>query len=172
LFRELIGQIAPRPYHVVVNGWYFYSINFISGGAFRRSLPGMLVKAVRNPRYIAGIMPPTVRYSFPVVEREWRDDLQPRYRASVADAERRVETLPVADLPLLIDELAELAGEYFTAIAALSGAAYKMEMNLAGFYRRHLAGSLGGGHMPLLAGFERPAARKRQGIVSLDWWHA
>ena len=31
LFRELIGQIAPRPYHVVVNGWYFYSINFISG---------------------------------------------------------------------------------------------------------------------------------------------
>ena len=23
-FREQIGQIAPRPYHVVVNGWYFY----------------------------------------------------------------------------------------------------------------------------------------------------
>jgi len=172
LFRELIGQIAPRPYHVVVNGWYFYSINFLSGGAFLRSLPGMLVQLVRAPRHIAGIIPPTVRHSFPVVERKWREDLQPRYRAAVADAERRVETLPVAELPTLIDELAGLAGEYFTSIAALSGAAYKLEMNLAMFYRSHLARSLGGSHLPLLAGFELPADRKRQAIVSLDWWHA
>ena len=172
LFRELIGQIAPRPYHVVVNGWYFYSINFISGGALLHSLPGMLVKAVRHPRHIAGIIPPTVRHSFPVVERTWREDLQPRYRASVADAERRVETLPVAELPSLIDELAELAGEYFTSIAALSGAAYKLEMNLARFHRRNLAGSVGGGHLPLLAGFEPPAKRERPAIASLDWWRA
>ncbi len=171
LFRELIGQIAPRPYHVVVNGWYFYSINFISGGAFLRSLPGMLVKAVRYPRHIAGIIPPTVRHSFPVVEKTWREDLQPRYRASVADAERRVETIPVADLPSLIDELAELAGEYFTSIAALSGAAYKLEMNLAQFHRRHLARSLGGSHLPLLAGFEPRTDQKRHAIASLDWWH-
>ncbi|MBA2633691.1 MAG: hypothetical protein H0U86_11965, partial [Chloroflexi bacterium] len=172
LFRELIGQIAPRPYHVVVNGWYFYSINFISGGAFLRSLPGMLVKAIRSPRHIAGVIPPTVRHSVPVTERMWREDLQPRYRASVADAERRVETLPVAELPTLIDEVAELAGEYFTSIAALSGAGYKLEMNLAQFYRRHLAGSLGGSHLPLLSGFEPPADRNRDAIVSLDWWHA
>jgi pyruvate,water dikinase len=172
LFRELIGQIAPRPYHVVVNGWYFYSINFISGGAFLRSLPGMLVKAVRSPRHIAGIIPPTVRHSFPVVERMWREDLQPRYRASVADAERRVETLPIAELPSLIDELARLAGEYFTSIAALSGAAYKLEMNLAMFYRRHLARSFGGSHLPLLAGFEPPAQPAGHAISSLDWWHA
>jgi pyruvate,water dikinase len=170
--RELIGQIAPRPYHVVVNGWYFYSINFISGGALLRSLPSMLMKAVRHPRYIAGIIPPTVRHSFPVVERMWRQDLQPRYRATVADAQGRVETLPVADLPSLIDELVELAGEYFTSIAALSGAAYKLEMNLARFYRIRLAPSLGGSHLPLLAGFDQPADRTRQGIVSLDWWHA
>ena len=172
VFREWIGQIAPRPYHVVVNGWYFYSINFISGRAFRRSLPGMLIKAVRSPRHIAGIIPPTVRHSFPVFERNWREDLQPRYRASVADAERRVQTVPVTDLPSLIDELAELAGEYFTSIAALSGAAYKLEMNLARFYRIRLASTLGGSHLPLLAGFEQPADRKRQGIASLDWWHA
>jgi rifampicin phosphotransferase len=171
-FREEIGQIAPRPYHVVVNGWYFYSINFISGGAFRRSLPSMLVKAIRSPRHIAGIIPPTVRFSFPIFERRWREDLQPRYRASVANAERSVETLPVADLPSLIDELAELAGEYFGGIAALSGAAYKMEMNLARFYRLKLAPSLGGSHLPLLAGFDQPADRKRQGIASLDWWFA
>jgi rifampicin phosphotransferase len=172
LFRELIGQIAPRPYHVVVNGWYFYSINFISGGAFIRSLPGMLVTLVRRPRYLAGIMPPTVRHSFPVVERQWREELQPRYRAAVADAERRLETAPVVELPSLIDDMAELAGEYFTSIAALAGAGYKMEMNLARFYRRYLAPSLGGSHLPLLAGFEQPVAREREGIVSLDWRHA
>ncbi len=172
-FREEIGQIAPRPYHVVVNGWYFYSINFISGRALLRSFPTMLVKAIRSPRNIAGIIPPTVRFSFPIFERRWREDLQPRYRASVADAERSVETLPVADLPALIDELAALAGEYFGGIAALSGAAYKMEMNLAQFYRRHLAAAPGDSHLPLLSGFEPPAERQqRPAMVSLDWWHA
>lgn len=169
-FREEIGQIAPRPYHVVVNGWYFYSINFISGGAFLRSFPTMLLKAIRYPRHIAGIIPPTVRFSFPIFERRWREDLQPRYRASVAHAKRSVETLPVADLPSLIDELAELAGEYFGGIAALSGAAYKMEMNLARFYRLNLADSLSGSHLPLLAGFEQAIDQKREGIASLDWW--
>ena len=72
-FREQIGQIAPRPYHVVVNGWYFYSVNFISGRAMLRSLPGMLVHLVRTPRHLAGVIPPTVRYSFPVMERMWRE---------------------------------------------------------------------------------------------------
>ena len=172
LYRQEIGQIAPRPYHVVVNGWYFYSINFISGGALMRSLPGMLRTLVRRPRVIAGILPPTVRYSFPLVERIWREDVQPRYQASLADAESRVGTLPVADLPLLLDHLAELAGEYFMWITALAGAAYKMEMNLSMFYRRHLAKSLGGSHLPLVAGFTRPAAQKREAIASLDWWHA
>ena len=172
LFRELIGQIAPRPYHVVVNGWYFYSINFISGRAMLRSLPGMLVGLVRHPRHIAGVIPPTVRHAYPVVERMWRDDLQPRYRAFVADAERRVETQPASELPRLIDDLAELAGEYFVSIAALSGAGYKLEMNLARFWRRHLAGAVGDSHLPLLAGFESAAETGRQAIVSMDWWHA
>jgi phosphohistidine swiveling domain-containing protein len=171
-FREEIGQIAPRPYHVIVNGWYFYSINFVSGRALLRSLPGMLGHLIRTPRHLAGIIPPTVRYSIPVTERMWREDLQPRYRASVADAERRVENLPIAELPALIDELAGLAGEYFGSIAALTGAAYKMEMNLARFYRRFLAPSLGGSHLPLLAGFDQPAATGRGALVSLDWSYA
>ena len=102
-FREQIGQIAPRPYHVVVNGWYFYSINFISGRALLRSLPGMLVHLVRTPRHLAGVIPPTVRYSFPIFERMWREDMQPRYRAAVTAAERDVERVPVAELPEFID---------------------------------------------------------------------
>ena len=171
IFREEIGQIAPRPYHVVVNGWYFYSINFISAGALRRSLPGMLVQLVRNPRHLAGVIPPTVRHAYPIVERRWREDVQPRYRASMAEADRTVDTLPVGELPAAVDELARLAGEYFTSITMLSGAAYKLEMNLARFYRRNLAGALGGSHLPLLAGFGTPADSQRPAIASLDWAH-
>ena len=170
--REWIGQHAPRPYHVVVNGWYFYSINFLSGGAMARSLPDILWHIVRSPRRVAGVIPPTVRHSFPLFEREWREDLLPRYRAAVALAESRVESAPVTELPALIDGLADLAGEHFASIAALAGAASKMEINLAQFYRRHLGTSLGGSHLALLAGFEPPADPDRHAVASLDWWHA
>jgi pyruvate,water dikinase len=169
--QEWIGQWAPRPYHVVVNGWYFYSINFLSAAALARSLPDILWHLVRDPRRVAGLVPPMLRHSFPIFEREWREDLLPRYRTAVADAEGRVETLQATELPALIDELTELAGDYFGSIAALSGAAYKMEINLARFYRRHLANALGGSHLPLLAGFEAPGDPGRHAVVSLDWWH-
>jgi rifampicin phosphotransferase len=169
--REWIGQHAPRPYHVVVNGWYFYSINFLSGRALARSLPDILWHLVRSPRRVAGVVPPTVRHSVPVFEREWREDLLPRYRAAVARAEGRIGDVPAVELPPLIDELAGLAGDYFASIAALTGAAYKMEMNLAGFHRRHLGRALGGGHLPLLSGLAPPAEPGRHAVASLDWWH-
>ncbi|MEO8571975.1 MAG: PEP-utilizing enzyme, partial [Chloroflexota bacterium] len=167
---EWVGQHAPRPYHVLVNGWYFYSINWLSPAAMARNLPTILVKLARSPRRVAGLIPPTVRHSIPLFEREWREDLLPRYRAAVARADGHVESVPVAELPAMIDELADLAGDYFASIAAFAGAAYKMEMNLARSYRRHLGGSLGGSHLPLLAGFERPADPARHAVASLDWW--
>ncbi len=170
LYREWLGQTVPRPYHVVVNGWYFYTMNWATPSAFARNLPNMLLHFIRNPRYLAGISPSTVRHSFPIVEREWRQDLQPRYRAAVAGAEGRVETLPVTELPRVIDELAELAGESFTSLTALTGAAYKMEINLAGFYRKHLAGSLGGSHQTLLVGLAAPTDPGRHAVATLDWW--
>jgi phosphohistidine swiveling domain-containing protein len=169
--KEWIGQWAPRPYHVVVNGWYFYSINFLSAAALARSLPDLLAHLVRSPRRVAGLVPPLLRHSVPLFEREWREDLLPRYRAAVAAAEGRVERFPVTELPALIDELTDLAGDYFGSITALAGAAYKMEINLARFHRRHQAGALGGSHLPLLVGLAPPADPGRHAVVSLDWWH-
>src|SRR5206468_3977233 len=136
---QWLGQRAPLPHHVIVNGWYFYSLNWFSPASMLRSLPSIVVHVIRDPRFAAGVAPPTVRYAIPAMERMWRDDVQPRYRAAVAAAEARVESSPIGALPGLIDELADLAGEYFTSIAGLSGAAYKMEINLARFYRKHLA---------------------------------
>lgn len=171
-YLQEIGQRIPRPYHVVVNGWYFYTLNWATPAAFARNLPNMLWHFVRSPRTLAGINPSTVRHAFPIVERKWRTDLQPRYRAAVQDAEGRVELLPVTELPALIDELADLAGESFMWVTALAGAAYKMELNLAQSYRRHLAPSLGGSHLPLLTGFQAPTGPARHAVASLDWWHA
>ncbi len=171
LLDELLGERDPRPYHVVVNGWYYYSLNWMSVAVFIRNAPRMLRCLIRSPRTVAALFPPTVRHSVPILERAWRDDLLPRYRAAVASAEARVDTVPIAELPGLIDELAGLAGEYFTSIAALAGGAFKIEINLARFYRRHLAGSLGGSHLPLVAGFKLPAESGRHAVVSLDWWY-
>src|SRR5262245_15699672 len=82
-YRRLLGQHVRRPYHVLVNGWYFYTLNWATPGAFARDLPDMLLHLIRSPRTVAGINPSTVRHSFPIVERQWRNDLQPRYRAAV-----------------------------------------------------------------------------------------
>ena len=72
----------------------------------------------------------------------------------------------------LVDELADIAGESFTLVTALAGAGYKLEFNLAQFYRRHVAPSLGGSHLPLLTGFDAPTGPARHAVASLDWWHA
>ena len=171
-YLKMIGLRIPRPYHVVVNGWYFYTLNWATPAAFARNLPNMLWHLIRHPRHVAGINPATVRHAFPLAEREWRADVQPRYRAAVAAADERVEALPMTSLPALIDELADLAGESFTWVTALAGAGYKLEVNLAQFYRRHLAPSLGGSHLPLLTGFAAPTDPARHAVASLDWWHA
>ena len=167
--REWIGQHAPKPYHVVVNGWYFYSINFLSPAALARTMPKLLWRLVRSPLRVVGLIPPLLRHSVPVYERAWRRELLPRYRSAVASAEVLVESADVTGLQALIDELAALAGDYFASIATLSGAAYKMEINLARFQRRHLP-ALPGGHLPLLVGLAPPERPARHAVASLDWW--
>ncbi len=171
LHEAWVGQVAPRPHHVVVNGWYFYSLNFlpVPGGSLARSLPGILRRALRTPRRVAIMLPPTVRYGWRLYEREWRVELQPQYRAAVQRAAGAVETMPAGQLPELIDELASLAGEYFASIAVVAGSAYKVEVLVAEFYAKHLARRIGGSHVPLLAGLATPAATGHA-VASLDWW--
>ena len=169
-FFEQLGQRINPPHHVIVNGWYFYSLNWASPGAFLRNAPRMLWHFARNPRLLAGINPSTVRHSFPLAERMWRADFRPRYRTAVTEAEARVDAVPVTELPALIDELASLAGEAFGWVAALAGAAYKMELNLAGFYGRHLRETLGGSHLPLGSGFAATAVEGAQAVQALYWF--
>jgi phosphohistidine swiveling domain-containing protein len=169
--RAWTGQVAPRPYHVVVNGWYFYSLNFMptSVRALGRSLPFILAHLVRDPRRVSAMFPPTARLGANLYERAWREELLPRYLAAVDDATKRVERLDPAELVELIDELAVLAGEYFASVAVVAGYAYKAELPLAMFHRRHVAPVVGGSHLPLLAGLTPPRPAPPHAVVSLDW---
>ena len=166
-----VGQFAPRPYHVILNGWYFYSLNFlpVPGGSLRRSLPGILRRAIRSPRRVAVMIPPTVRHAVALYEREWREDLLPRYRAAAARAAESVDNLAISDLPDMIDELSTLAGEYFASITVVAGSGYKLETNLALFYRRYLHPRIGGSHLQLLAGLTSPTSAEHA-VESLDWF--
>ena len=47
-----------------------------------------------------------------------------------------------------------------------------MEMNLARFYQAHLRPTLGGSHLPLVAGITAPAAPGSHAVSSLDWSYA
>ena len=57
------------------------------------------------------------------------------------------------------------------SIAALAGAAYKMEINLGRLLPAPPHAVLGGSHLPLLTGFALAGRRARHAVASLDWWY-
>jgi rifampicin phosphotransferase len=144
---EWVGMRGIRPYHVVLNGWYFYSLEFlpITLRGTARSLPGMLARLVRTPRRVAVAFPQVARFGVPLYEREWREDLLPRYQNAVRDAALAVGQTPLDELPGIIDQLADIAGDYFASMAIVAGYAYKAEVNFAYWYRWRL-GKLGESH--------------------------
>ena len=170
---ELIGQVAPEPHHVIVNGWYFYSLNWMPapGVALWRNLVSIVPRLPKNWRNAAGMFPQTIRFAPATFEDTWRDEILPRYREAVARAEQRVDEMAHHELMAMIDELADHAGRYFGSIAVVAGSAYKWEAQLAKFWRRHLKGALGGSHMILLQGLEQAdVTSQTPRLESLDWW--
>src|SRR5207249_3312045 len=100
LHRSWIGQVAPRPLHVVVNGWYLYSLNFmpVSLRAIGRTIPFILVRLLTSPRRVSAMIPPIARFGARMYGREWREDLLPRYLAAVDRAEERVDKADASEL--------------------------------------------------------------------------
>ena len=169
-YARLVGQVAPRPLHVLVNGWYYYSLNFLpaSFGGIARMLPGMLVRLAREPRRVAAVFPPLAHLGVDVYVDEWRRDLLPNYREAVERASGEVASSSPQRLRAIIDDLAVLAGRYFTSITFVAGYGWKTEIPLSQFYRRHLQGPLGGHPQVLLRGLVRPTNAPHD-VQSLDW---
>jgi rifampicin phosphotransferase len=169
--RSWSGQPAPLPHHLVINGWYFYSLAWlpVTPRALLRWAPSLLWHLLRHPRRLGPILPPTMKYGIGLWEREWRDEVQPRYVAGMAQAAHGVEEADPADLPNLVDTLLDRAGEYFAWVTVVGGAAYKAEMQLVSFYYKHLAPEIGGTHLTLLVGLEPPVAAPAHAVTTLDW---
>lgn len=171
IHRQLIGQLARPPLHLVVNGWYFYSLNFlpVPGASLLPSLPRVLKLAATTPRRVAVMFPQTVTRGYQLYEDDWRADLEPRYQLAVSEAEQRIEAASTAELVHMVDELATLAGEYFASIAVVAGSGYKVETLLGQFWNRHLRTPIGISHMELLGGLHGTNTSGPL-LASLDWY--
>ncbi len=170
--NELIGQVAPEPLHVVVNGWYYYSLNWLPapGVAFTRNFINIVRRVRKDWRMAAPMFPQTVRFGYQRCEDDWRDNVLPRYRSAVSDGEKAVETLEPLELIELVDELANEAGDYFGSIATVAGSAYKFEAQLAQFWNKHLKEELELSHMVVLQGLDIPEEVYRTPrLETLDW---
>lgn len=167
--RVAFGIEPPRPLHVLVNGWYFYS-PLGSGSAWQ------LVWGLTRPRFFWGLIqmerrPELIhRTAIEPFTRQWRDGLLPRYRAVVDQGTRDVDTADDAALIRLLDAIADLAGEYLYSITLVGGHAWKMESLLADFYAKHLRPALGGSYQPLVAGLTEPRPPEPHAVQSFDWF--
>lgn len=169
---EEIGQVAPEPLHVIVNGWYYYSLNWlpVPGVAFRQNFFNIVRRLRKDWRTAAPMFPQTVRFAYQQCEDDWRDNVLPRFRRAVSEAAGRVENLSPTQMIGLVDELADEVGSYFGSIVKVAGAAYKFEAQLAQFWNKHLKEKLGLSHMVALQGLEIPDdVYRTPRLESLDW---
>ncbi len=172
-FSRILGIPLTSPEHVVVNGWYFYGWNFLPttrAGLLRVMLMQILPRFIRRPRLVARAFPPLARLGIALAEREWRDEMQPRYRLRVQAAEAEVESADPDRLVALVADLADGAGDYFVSLACVGGYAAKAQIPLARFYRKHLLGLIGGSHLDLLSGLgDQPPQPAGHAVHTIDW---
>jgi pyruvate,water dikinase len=69
----------------------------------------------------------------------------------------------------IVNELVDHAAEIFGSICIVGGNAWKLELDLAEFYREHLQGAIGGTQLDLLRGLRRPSLEPHA-VESLDWY--
>ncbi len=172
-YGDLLGVEQPKPLHVLVNGWYFYGLNFMPArpaAMFAMMVRHILPRLVTRPRRTAIAFPPLAHFSVGLYEREWRNEVRPRYRSLVTQATDAVDSATPERLVELIDELSDAAGHYFTSATMVAGYASKAEIPLARFYSAHLAPRIGGSHLDLLAALgEEPPAPSPHAVRTLDW---
>ncbi|TAP43954.1 PEP/pyruvate-binding domain-containing protein [Arthrobacter sp. S39] len=170
--------------HGQVNGWYYVSppnpkaLPHLLFGGEPRSLPYFFNSVVRPMVDPAGADRTVLRG----LEHEWRTECLPSYRTLVDTSWDAAGTATLAELINTVQSVARKAGEYLWFFSATGGAAWKMELVLARFWRRHLAGALAGqatpetqeaiGYQTLLGGLA-PAlpAGVPHAVYSIDWYH-
>jgi phosphohistidine swiveling domain-containing protein len=166
-----LGFDAAPPYHVIVNGWYFYS----QTGTAKPT--AMLKGVVRHPRFFKAFVRswsnPEVadRAIVSPLALTWHEDVLPRYRSLVESCEAREDTASLQDLASMIDEMASFVGEYLESITIVGGFAWKVETALAKFYRQYLAEKVGRSPQDLVCGLPQTFPDyPPHAVQSLDWF--
>lgn len=169
--RRDVGVRPRPPYHVLAHGWYFSSP--IGAGMPVRGIAGALL---RHPLRVLSvplslIWPQfTDRVLLARLAERWRVELLPRYQRLTEEWQDRVATASPAQLIRLVDEVADVAGDYLWSLSAVGGHAWKVERALAGFYQRHLVARMRRSHQELLRGLSTPFLEAPpHAVQSLDW---
>jgi pyruvate,water dikinase len=166
--KEEGGISAPLPLHVSVNGWYFHSP--IGSGRQTLLFRGIL----RRPRLavataLASRRPVAAdRLFYGAHAARWQRDVLAPYQRAVADSVGHIPTASAAELIQLVDDLADLAGDFFWSSVLCGGAAWRFEIALARFHRRHLSAKVSRPYQILLSGLgilDTPG----HAVHSLDW---
>lgn len=171
-WKAIMGVTVPRPFHVVLNGWYFYGLPPIpeKPADVLRVLPQLLAKLVVQPRRVAMAVPPLAHLGIELAVREWREIALPSLLRTVEDAESRVQHASTSELVELIDAVASVSGDYFTYITLVAGYASKAEFPLGKFYKEHIGPSAGGSHLELLQGLVEDIGLQPHAVLSMDWY--
>lgn len=166
--RALMGFTLDEPYHVILNGWYYMGMNLTLGPlAVVRTLAHVLWTLPRRWRDYLILIPPLGHVAFPHELARWRDELLPRYRATVVAAERALASAPVGELLAHVANIVEEAATQMNSVTTLAGFAGKAEWALQSFLTKHLP-KRDVGVVDLVVGARHvPAAHDVEGI---DWY--
>ncbi|MCL4519690.1 MAG: PEP-utilizing enzyme, partial [Thaumarchaeota archaeon] len=175
--RKVVHAPTPRPFHVIVNGWYFTSANFLPKSRakavwllFRYMIPAFLM----NPRGFSTLIPSISHWGMKSFEKEWRESIGPAYTETVTSGWNRIQNSKDAlELVSLIDDIANAAGDFLYSLFVIAGSAWKPEYVLASFYQDHLSQRTRGTYQRLLQAVSpsipRSSGHIDDAVLSLDW---
>lgn len=173
--RETIGLPHPNPAYVLVNGWYYCSMNQFpssAGGFMWIMLRYWFPKFLQYPRRALFIFEGHARSGTDIFVREWREQILPGYQALIERGTSNLDSLTPKQLIELLDELTLAAGRYFGSITHVTGFGWKSEVRLARFYREHLDQRIDETHQTVLQGLYTPSlSTYGHAVHSLDWVH-
>ena len=165
-----VGGVRARgPLHVLVHGWYFHSP--VGGGGAGTLVGGLL----RRPRLAVAAVLATRRpgaadrLAYARLLRDWRVHVLQPYERAVAFAEQKVDHATPAELTHMVDELTDAVGDVLWSLVLAGGMAWRSELALARFCRRHLRRRADVPYQRLLGGLVQPQAHPHL-VHSLDWF--
>ena len=169
------GGMSAGLRQAIVNGWYYstpepdLTVRELLRGIFTRPLTVFrfataIIKQPSDPEFAE-------RRFFGAVVRRWREEILPGYRKLAADTAKRIDAMPLTDVPAIVDRVGEGAGEAFWALTIGGGSAWKIEVALARFYREHLAAQVDIDVQVLLSGLpSAQAGAATHAVTSADWY--